>query len=59
MEENSVWTGELLHTKWIFQTKTDADGMIERYKGRLVICGNEHLLAYGLTFADVMKLIPL
>jgi hypothetical protein len=65
LEENGVWTVELppvgshvLHTKWVFKTKTDADGAIERFKARLVACGNEQLygIDYNLTFAAVMEL---
>uniref|UniRef100_A0AAV1UCR1 Integrase catalytic domain-containing protein n=1 Tax=Peronospora matthiolae TaxID=2874970 RepID=A0AAV1UCR1_9STRA len=39
-------------------TKTDADGAIQRFKTRLVACGNEqvHGVDYGLTFAAVMEL---
>jgi len=65
LKENGGWTVELppvgshvLHTKWVFKTKTDADGAIERFKARLVACGNEQLygIDYNLTFAAVMEL---
>ncbi|POM58937.1 Mitochondrial Carrier (MC) Family [Phytophthora palmivora] len=65
LEENGVWTvvvprngSHVLHTKRVFKTKTDADGTIERFKARLVACGNEQLFGidYGLTFAAVMEL---
>lgn len=48
----------VLHTKWVFKTKNDADGKIESYKARIVACGNERLFVvdYGLIFAAVMKL---
>lgn len=38
--------------------KTNAKGAIERYKTRLVACGNEHLfgIEYLLTFAPVTEL---
>lgn len=63
--ENSVWTAEeppiyshVLHTKWVLKKNTDADGMIERYKARLVACGNEKLFGvdHGLTFTAVMEI---
>ena len=48
----------VLHTTWVFKRKTDMDGVIERDKDRLVVCGNEQLFGvdYGVTFAAVMKL---
>jgi hypothetical protein len=49
-----------LHSKWVFKTKTNADGSVERYKARLVACGNEQ--EYGVnfyeTFAPVMEMQP-
>ena len=47
-----------LHTKWVFKTKTDAHGEIERLKARLVACGNEQVVGvdYQLTFAAVMDM---
>ena len=65
LEENGVWAvvvppdnAHILHNKWVFKTKTDADGNVERYKARLVACGNEQLFGvdYTLTFAAVMEL---
>eukprot|EP00644_Phytophthora_capsici_P017109 jgi/Phyca11/130666/e_gw1.96.61.1 len=65
MNMNGVWTVEVppvgshvLHTKWVFKTKIDADGAIERFKARLVACGNEQLygIDYNLTFAAVIEL---
>jgi hypothetical protein len=48
----------VLHTKWVFKTKTDADGTIERSKAHLGACGNKQLygIDYNLTFAAVMEL---
>ena len=48
----------VLHNKWVFKTKTDADGNVERYKASLVVCGNEQLFGidYTLTFAAVIEL---
>lgn len=65
LEANDTWemvtrTKEMrpLHTKWVFKTKTDADGNIERYKARMVACGNEQSFGkvYTLTFAAVMDM---
>nr|CCA24647.1 hypothetical protein PITG_05283 [Albugo laibachii Nc14] len=65
LEENGAWevvippTGShVLHNKWVFETKTDANGDVERYKARLVACGNEQLFGvdYTLKFAAVMEL---
>jgi hypothetical protein len=45
-----------LHSKWVFKTKLDADGRIERFKARLVACGNEQKaeVNYNDTFAPVL-----
>uniref|UniRef100_A0AAV1UYA7 Reverse transcriptase Ty1/copia-type domain-containing protein n=1 Tax=Peronospora matthiolae TaxID=2874970 RepID=A0AAV1UYA7_9STRA len=65
LKANSTWelvprTQEMrpLHTKWVFKTKTDADGNIERCKARMVACGNEQSFGkdYTLTFAAVMDM---
>ena len=65
LEDNDVWKVEVppkgshvLHTKWVFKTKLDADGEIGRFKAKLVACGNEQVFGvdYGLTLAAVMEL---
>ena len=33
----------VLHNKWVYKTRTNANGDIERYKARLVVCGNEQV----------------
>ena len=47
-----------LHNKCVYKTKIDANEDIERYKARLVVCGNEKVFGvdYNLTFAAVMDL---
>ena len=65
LESNGVWSmvvppveSHVLHNKWVFKAKTDANRNVERYKARLVACGNEQLFRvdYTLTFAAVMEL---
>ena len=65
LQENDVWTvvkrvpeTNALHTEWVYKTKTDAHGGLERLKERLVACGNEQVLGvdYTLTFAAVIGL---
>uniref|UniRef100_A0AAV1UBZ0 Reverse transcriptase Ty1/copia-type domain-containing protein n=1 Tax=Peronospora matthiolae TaxID=2874970 RepID=A0AAV1UBZ0_9STRA len=64
-ESNGVWTVmvppknlHVLHNKWAFKTKTDADEIVEWNKDILVLCGNEQLLGIELTlnFAAVTEL---
>nr|BAP68978.1 RxLR effector candidate protein [Hyaloperonospora arabidopsidis Emoy2] len=47
-----------LHSKWVYKTKRDADGELERYKARFVACGNEQVFGrdYNITFAAVMDM---
>lgn len=68
LKANDVWkivvpprNAHVLHNKWVYKTKTDANGDIERYKARLVVCGNEKVFGvdYNLTFAAVMDLVTL
>lgn len=65
LESNNVWrlikrpsSSNALHTKWVYKTKTTADGDVERLKARLVACGNEQVFGvdYVLTFAAVMDM---
>ena len=65
LEYNGVWrlikrspSSNALHTKWVFKTKTDAHGYLERLEARLVACGNEQVFGiyYHLNFAAVMDM---
>ena len=65
LRDNRTWiavpkpeTAKALHTKWVFTTKTDAAGQIERFKARLVVCGNEQEegVNYSSTFSPVMDM---
>ena len=65
LRNNQTWvamskpkTAKPLHSKWVFKTKLDANGGIERFKARLVACGNEqeHGINYEDTFAPVLDL---
>jgi hypothetical protein len=57
LRNNQTWiampkpkTAKPLHSKWVFKTKLDANGKIERFKARLVACGNEQ--QYGVNYED-------
>jgi hypothetical protein len=57
LRSNQTWialpkpkTARPLHSKWVFKTKLDANGGIERFKARLVACGNEQ--QYGVNYED-------
>ncbi|CAI5721085.1 unnamed protein product [Peronospora destructor] len=65
LETNDTWevvpkpSGQkMLHPKWVYKTKRRADGTLERYKARLVACGNEqsHGIDYTMTFSAVMNM---
>ena len=65
LEANHTWIlqplppGKLIGCKWVFKTKFQADGSIERHKARLVAKGYTQIkgLDYHDTFASVAKLI--
>ncbi|KAG3006392.1 hypothetical protein PC120_g17375 [Phytophthora cactorum] len=65
LEANGVWEVakkprgvHVWHTKWVYKTKRDAEGLIKRLKARLVACGNkqEFGVNYSITFAVVIKM---
>eukprot|EP00644_Phytophthora_capsici_P005090 jgi/Phyca11/97315/e_gw1.1.531.1 len=65
LEDNGVWRVvrkpegcHALNTKWVYKTKVDAEGAIERLKARLVACGNEQKLGvdYSVTFSAVIEM---
>ena len=49
----------MLHNKWVYKSKTDANGDIERYMAQLVVYENEQVFGvdYNLTFAAVVDLV--
>ncbi|OWZ16104.1 Methylmalonate-semialdehyde dehydrogenase [Phytophthora megakarya] len=62
---NATWTvikcgpnTPKLHSKWVYKKKRDSSGAAERYKARLVACGDEQVLGvnYTLTFAAVLEM---
>jgi hypothetical protein len=65
LRQNGTWIAvpkpkgvKILHSKWVFKTKVDSEGKFERYKARLVACGNEQVYgeSYSQTFAPVMDI---
>lgn len=62
LKGNGAWVvvvpPKVLYKKWVFKTKMDANGDMERYKARPMACDNEQLFGvdYTLAFAAVMEL---
>ncbi|XP_074339824.1 putative mitochondrial protein AtMg00820 [Apium graveolens] len=65
LEANGTWdivtlpsNKQAIGSKWVYKTKYNLDGSIERYKSRLVILGYKqvHGIDFTETFAPVAKL---
>lgn len=65
LEANHTWDitdlppgKRAINCKWVYKLKWNADGTLERYKARLVVCGNRQKEGtdFNVTFAPVAKI---
>ena len=66
LESNGTWElvtvppgKTAIRCKWVYKTKYNSDGTVERHKARLVIYGNKQQegINYNETFAPVAKMV--
>ncbi|CAH9121069.1 unnamed protein product [Cuscuta epithymum] len=66
LERTGTWTltplppgKRAIYCKWVYKIKYKSDGTIDRYKARLVVCGNRQVqgIDYSETFAPVAKMV--
>lgn len=65
LEDSGTWSivdlppgKEAINNKWVYKIKLHADGTVERYKARIVACGNRQVEGedYNETFAPVIMM---
>ena len=65
LDANDIWDlvdpprhYKLIGCKWVFKVKYNDDGLVNRYKARLVVkgCAQTHRINYNETFAPIAKM---